>query len=132
MLNYTEVYGLIATRMKPVKHYVSNPYYASIIYDASCAFRNAEETFSYRHRGGPFGLPAKLPGFGEQTSCLCGCRIQGGGEEKATAARRALGGGGKGCCSTAIRGYYRILYVGVAYEIVQLRSLTLPDNILCV
>ena len=27
-LNYTEVYGLTATRMKSVKHYVSNPYYA--------------------------------------------------------------------------------------------------------
>ena len=35
MLNYTEVYGLTATRMKPVKHYVSNPYNASIIYARS-------------------------------------------------------------------------------------------------
>ena len=31
-LNYTEVYGLTATRMKPVKHSISNPYYASIIH----------------------------------------------------------------------------------------------------
>ena len=37
MLNFTEVYGLTATRMKPVKHYVSNPYHASIIYGESLA-----------------------------------------------------------------------------------------------
>ena len=49
-LNYTEVYGLTATRMKPVKHYVSNPYYASIIYgecDMLCGYRDKGVRHAY-------------------------------------------------------------------------------------